>query len=270
MSASRKENAEPEDRGARERKMVTSRLRSGHLRADLTDTWLTEAERLTLSKYREDLGGDILELGVGGGRLTGRLLDTARSLFGIDIAPDMVAYCRSTFPTATFAEEDFRNLSTWNADSWDVVYSGWNSFDVLAMSERETLIADIARLLRPNGLLIFSTHNLGSLALVRRPWNGAPAGLRPLARWLARRPRALRNYWRLARLQHVGTDHAIVVDDALDHSLLQIYISRDGQERQLAAHGFVLHDCLDENAKTVAPGGSAYGSTTLYYAARRS
>ena len=261
------------DREDRQRSAITALLGRREFRADTRwiPTGPRKSERVTLAKYRAGLRGRVLELGMGGGRITDHLITIAESLHRVDIAPNMVAYCQQRFPQATFTQEDFRRLSTWPAACWDAVYGGCNTFDVLAIEERDALISDVARLLRPEGLFIFSSHNYGSLALVKKPWlhiaslnprrslrGGSSGGLR-----------AAFNYRRLAALQRVEEDYAVVVDDALDFSLLQIYIARDAQERQLAKHGLQLLECIDEDARVVAAGETGYGSITLDYVARR-
>ena len=204
----------PPDREGVQRSAITAMIRNGAFLPDWAGQWVTESERVTLAKYRDVLSGRVLELGIGGGRLTAHLMTSAESLHGIDIAPDMVAHCQQRFPQATFSQEDFRNLSAWPAERWDAVYAGFNSFDPLTMEERDVLISDVARLLRPRGLFIFSAHNFGSVALVKKPWSPVSLNPRRFGRWLVRRPRALRNYRRLAALQRVEEDYAIVVDEA--------------------------------------------------------
>ena len=86
---------------------------------------------------------------------------------------------------------------------------------------------------------------------------------------LLRLPRSLPNHRRLSREQRIEADYAILNDEAHDYSLLHYYIARDGQDRQLAAHGFELLACVDLAANEVGPGEQAFGCHELHYAARR-
>jgi SAM-dependent methyltransferase len=277
---------------AQRRDMMSTLERGGFLR-DWATTWQHEGERVLLERLRDGLRGDVLELASGGGRLTRRLIEIAGSLHGFDIAPDMVAYCQETFPSATFSQLEYSGLSRWDGERWDAVCSGCNSFDVLTDEERNALFGNVARLLRPGGIFIFSTHNLGSPLSTRKPWHLAEArhpvrlreyapwtdvrakihwcrlSLELLARWLVTRPRALSNHRRLAPFERVEDGYAIVNDGTMLCSLLQVYISRDHQETQLARHGLELLECVDEDGATVGPGEARRGSQTLYYAARR-
>lgn len=247
---------------------MLGRLRRGGLLTDWTGTWTSGAERTVLSKYRDALTGRVLEFGMGGGRITRHLVEIADTLQGVDIAEDMVTYCREQYPGATFVQEDLRNLSAWAPNAWDAIYGGYNTFDTLNCTERDTLFADVARLLRPGGLFMFSSHNRGTLPPVRKPWDLVCLRPRRPARWMLRHPRAILNYSRLAAFQRVNDDYAIVVDEAMDYSLLQIYVGRDAQQRQLAKHGLVLLDCFDDDGVPVDAGGRASWSVSLTYVAQ--
>jgi len=138
---------------AQRRDMMSTLERGGFLR-DWATTWQHEGERVLLERLRDGLRGDVLELASGGGRLTRRLIEIAGSLHGFDIAPDMVAYCQETFPSATFSQLEYSGLSRWDGESWDAVCSGCNSFDVLTDEERNALFGNVARLLRPGGIFV--------------------------------------------------------------------------------------------------------------------
>jgi SAM-dependent methyltransferase len=250
------------------RRAMMDRLRRGADLEDWTGTWTRGAEHEVLSKYSDALTGRVLEFGMGGGRMTRHLIEIAETLHGIDIAQDMVSYCQAQYPAGTFAQVDLRNLSSWDSDAWDAIYGGYNTFDTLSCTERDGLFANVARLLRPGGLFIFSSHNRGTIPLARKPWDSANPRPHGLASWLVRRPRAILNYLRLAAFQSVQEDYAILVDDALDYSLLQIYIGRDAQERQLAKHGLVLLDCFDDDGAPIDVRETASWSVSLTYVAQ--
>jgi SAM-dependent methyltransferase len=234
-----------------------------------TRTRLQPAETVLFERYRGELGGRVLELGIGGGRLTRPLVAMASALVGIDIAADMVAYCQRTYPTATFKQGDLGDLSGFQSAGFDAVVAGANVIDVLGDVGRAQLLDDLHRLLSPNGLLIFSSHNLACAPLVAGPTHTLTKNPLRFANRLLRLPRSLRNHRRLVALQHFGSDYAILNDEAHDYSLLHYYIGRDDQERQLERHGFELQQCLALDGSTVARGESAFGCHELHYAAVR-
>ena len=127
----------------------------------------------------------------------------------------------------------------------------------------------VRRILSLRGLLLFSSHNLACVPLVKGPLRSLSLNPVRAANRLVRLPRSLRNHRRLAPLQSFEPDYAIVNDVAHDHSLLHYYIARDGQERQLDAHGFDLLECLDLAGRPIERGHTGYGCHELHYAARR-
>jgi SAM-dependent methyltransferase len=234
-----------------------------------TRSRLRPAEAVLFETHREALAGRVLELGCGGGRITGHLITRAEAVQGIDIAADMVAYCQRRYPTATFALGDLRDLSEFETAGFDAVVAGFNVIDVLGDNERATLLDEIRRILSPNGLLIFSSHNLACAPLLAAPTHNLTRNPLRFANRLLRLPRSVPNHRRFVALQHFGSDYAILNDEAHDYSLLHYYIGRDAQGRQLERHGFELLQCLALDGTTVAPGESAVGCHELHYAALR-
>lgn len=233
---------------------------------------LRPVEATLIDRYRETLSGRVLELGCGAGRLTGHLVEVARAVEGIDLSPAMVAYCRQTYPAARFSVGDLQDLSSFQTGAYDVVAAPYNVLDVLGDEARREVLGDLRRLLRPGGLLIMSSHNraYGSRAATKlrqsvRLLVGSPR--RPLQS-IRSLPRRLSNRIRLRALQHEGADYAVINDEAHDFSVLHYYISRDAQERQLAAAGYRFLQCLDLDGREVRPGESAVHCSELHYVAR--
>jgi 2-polyprenyl-3-methyl-5-hydroxy-6-metoxy-1,4-benzoquinol methylase len=254
-----------------QRQAGTRTWASGVLLRSYRGRSLRPAEAAAFAHHEERLRGRVLELGCGGGRLSGHLIALGATVHGIDIAAKMVDYCRRTYPQGTFEQGELRDPSSWGAGPWDAVVAGWAVIDVLSDSERAHYFADVHSALVPGGLLIFSSHNFARARLVRGPLRSLTA-TNPvsLASQLLRLPRRYRNRRRLLPWQRFEPDYAIVNGAAHDFSLLHYYISRDGQERQLALHGFELLECLDAAGAPVASGEEAVGSHELHYAALRS
>jgi SAM-dependent methyltransferase len=241
----------------------------GHMRIYYRRQRLRAAEQGILDRYSSALSGRVLELGCGGGRITRRLVTRADQVTGIDISAAMVAECRRLFPGARFLQGDLRDLSGVGPGPWDVVVAGFNVLDVLDADDRARVLDALHGLIRPGGLLIMSSHNLACAPLIPEPTRNLSANPVRLANRLARLPRAIRNRRRLKALQRFTPDYAILNDVAHDYALLHYYVSRDGQERQFAAHGFALLECTDMTGALVAPGESAYGCHELHYVAER-
>jgi SAM-dependent methyltransferase len=206
---------------------------------------LKPVESILFARNRKELEGRILELGCGAGRVTGHLIEIAQAVHGIDISSAMVSRCQHIYPQATFSEGNLNDLSDIEASSFDVVVASACVVDVLDDDERRRMLNQVGRVLVAGGLFIASSHNL------------------------AFAPRRLRNRRRLAPLQRVEPDYAILIDEAHDFTLLHYYISRDAQARQFNEQGFELIECLDLKGTTVGPGETSARSSELHYVARR-
>jgi SAM-dependent methyltransferase len=224
-------------------------------------------ELTLLVSYRRALAGAVLELGSRGDRLTGLLAAQSHSLIGLGRSTPTVELCRSLHPTARFLERDIRDLDSFEDGQFAAVVAGHAEIDLLGDAQRRLLFDRLRRILAPDGVLIFSSHNLGCESLVPPP--GHHLGFNPLRAIprLARLPLGLGNRAQLGRLQEREHGYAILNTPAEDYSLLHYHISRDAQERQLGEHGFLLLECLAPDGAHVDEGSFAYRSRQLHYAA---
>src|SRR5258706_3427623 len=105
-------------------------------------------------------GDAILDLGVGGGRTTPYLSSLASFYVGVDYAPKMVVACQQKFPRLKFLVADAANLAPLDNRTFDSVVMAFNGMDYLIPTEsRRQGLAEIHRVLRKDGVLIFSSHN---------------------------------------------------------------------------------------------------------------
>jgi len=229
---------------------------------------LRPAESVFIDRYREDLKGKVLELGCGAGRLTGHLIEVADSVHGIDLSPRMVEHCRKEYPRGTYSVLDLRDVARFGPGYADAVIATYSVIDVLGDEERRRVLADIATILKPGGLLMMSSHNLAYVPKLRSPTDLRARNIVRRAGRLALMPFRLRNRLALTRFERKGEGWAIVNDDAHTYRLVHYYISRDAQERQLREEGFELIECLDNDGRTVGPGETGEDYVELYYIAR--
>jgi ubiquinone/menaquinone biosynthesis C-methylase UbiE len=132
--------------------------------------YLSPCEKALFDAFLKD-GDAILDLGVGGGRTTPYLSRLASRYVGVDYAPKMVAACQQKFPQLEFVLADATNLALLGDQKFDSVVMAYNGMDYLSPSEsRRRCLAEIRRVLRNGGVLIFSSHN--PRAVFSRPaWN---------------------------------------------------------------------------------------------------
>jgi len=144
--------------------------------------YLTPCERLLFDAYLRP-GMAILDLGVGGGRTTPYLSLIAGRYVGVDYASEMIAACRKKFPQLEFETANASDLSRFATSSFDAVVMAFNAMDYVIPDEsRFRALREIRRVLKPEGILIFSSHNPRAIWL-QPSWN--PQRVRDAARAMA-------------------------------------------------------------------------------------
>lgn len=229
---------------------------------------LHPAEVGLIARHRDQLSGNVLELGSTGDRLTAALVHESLSLTGLGSSTPTVDLCRSLHPTAKFLERDLRDLDSFEEGQFNAVVAGRRTIDRLGDHQRRYLLDKLRRIVADDGVLIFSSHNLGCESLVPPPARNLTAHPFRMLNRLARMPRALRNRAHLSHLQEREYGYAILNGPLDDYAFLRYYVSRDAQERQLAQHSFALMECVELDDAAVPPGDLAYGCHELHYAAR--
>jgi SAM-dependent methyltransferase len=134
--------------------------------------YLTACELLLFDLYIKP-GAAILDVGVGGGRTTAYLSGKASRYVGVDYAEEMIRTCRQKYPSLQFLVAEASDLSAFETSSFDAVICAFNGLDyVLADRARSQCFKECRRVLKPEGILLFSSHNPRSI-LVRPLWNRA-------------------------------------------------------------------------------------------------
>ncbi len=131
---------------------------------------LTACERSLFDTYLRS-GMEILDIGVGGGRTTPYLSHVASRYVGLDYSEEMIRTCREKFPQREFRVADAADLSTFANGSFDALVIAFNGLDyVMPQERRKQCLRECQRVLRPGGVLIFSSHNPRAI-LVRPAWS---------------------------------------------------------------------------------------------------
>lgn len=140
------------------------------------DSGLQSAEKLILRRLRPTLPQmDMLDIGVGAGRTARHFAPLARSYLGIDYSHAMIGYCRAHQPNIRFEVRDARALDFAADASFDFVLFSYNGIDHLHASGRAVVLREMARLLRPGGLLAFSSHNANFIVPTMAMFSFKPA-----------------------------------------------------------------------------------------------
>lgn len=135
-------------------------------------------ERLTLMRLAPRL---VLDLGCGTGRLTRLLMKRYRTaqVLGVDLAPPMLDAARRAMPwawpwqqRAAWIAADAERLPL-AAGSCDLIVSNL----MLQWCDPDAVFAECRRLLRPGGLLLFTTFGTDTLKELRAAWQHADGGV---------------------------------------------------------------------------------------------
>ena len=231
------------------------------------DTNLTPAETELLAQLSNDIAGKrVLDLGVGGGRTAPYLAERAATYVGVNSSEAMVRACRQRYPHLDFRQGDARDLSQFANGEFDFVLFSFNGIDYVGHDDRPRILRKSARVLRPGGVLVFSSHNLASVpsgTFLHRVFD-ISISANPLrsAKSIARTAVNLVNYLRNAAGQQRTADYAILVDPAHGFVLRTYYVTIEEQQRQIEAAGF--SSLID-----VVPGTDEEIPYYLYYSARK-
>jgi ubiquinone/menaquinone biosynthesis C-methylase UbiE len=147
--------------------------KSGIVREYARFSQLLPTEVAILNELRPEIEGmRPLDIGVGGGRTTGPILEISRDYTAIDIAPKMVAATRKRFGLESIWCCDARDMSRFGDSRFDFALFAFNGIDYINYEERERVLNEVARVLRAGGILVFSSHNRNLRDLGKPPWQG--------------------------------------------------------------------------------------------------
>jgi SAM-dependent methyltransferase len=227
---------------------------------------LTTPEKYCLNLISDR--GSVLDIGVGGGRTTGPLSSMFHKYIGIDYSEAMIVAAKSLFPGLDLRTMDARKLEF--DEEFDCVVFSYNGIDSVNYNDRQLIFDQVAKVLRPGGYFIYSTHNLhndrvSSLLhslivkeLIRplrgflKPWNK----IRPVVN-------RLNNFWRQSGDQE--QPFAYVNDIAQDFQLLHTYVDVAKETETLRRRGLSVIATVGNRKK--APGYDA-DDAWVYVAAK--
>ena len=181
---------------------------------------------------------DFLDIGIGGGRTTAYLYKLCKTYTGIDYSESFVKTAKQNHPSATCLTMDARNLSAFTDKRFDFVNFSFNGIDYTNVEGRKKIFSEIARVLKPNGIFFFSTHNKSHSTFNLHPWlnknNSLYANLKTL---LKISPFLFKKI--LRKKDEVFNDQfAIINDSAHNYSLMTFYTTPEFLRTQLTEINF--------------------------------
>jgi ubiquinone/menaquinone biosynthesis C-methylase UbiE len=106
-----------------------------------------------LEKPREET---ILELGCGPGEISGFLASQGAECLGTDLSPRMIDNAKKYFPRARFEVQDFHRLS-YESESFSRIVAYYAIVN-LTMEEIEKAFVEVRRVLKTDGIFLFTFH----------------------------------------------------------------------------------------------------------------
>jgi len=231
---------------------------------------LTPPETACLLKYQPHIfGRDVLDIGVGAGRTARYLAPLARRYEAVDYSPVMVGYVKKTMPEISVRQADFRDLSDFDNLSFDFVFATDNVIDALSHEGRLRALHEASRVLRPGGILAFSSHNIHYKKAFSGPqleWSSNP--LRFAAN-CAKFAISWRHHLRVAPLRRTTPDYALLNDPGHFYACLHYYAARSKVNSQLGYAGMRLIEAFDVDGRVAPEAGDDSKTPSLLYVAKR-
>lgn len=242
-------------------------MRTATARITNRDCQIFPAEEVILREISEEFRGrSILDIGVGTGRSTGPLLKISESYIGIDYSPAMIGMAKEMYPGVNFRCGDARDLSAFGKEKFDLVWFSFNGIDYASHEDRLRILAEVRRVVKPNGAFCFSSHNRDypvrsafDISHIRRSESPITV-LKSCAVYL------IGIFNTLSRKRHEihSDDYAILNDEGNLYKLLTYYISEERQMAQLEAAGFATVRSYG-NLGGLTELGSGHGESFMIY-----
>lgn len=204
-------------------------------------------EVAAIARVAEEVrGAPLLDVGVGGGRTVPMLRALSQDYVAVDYTPELVEICRCNHPGVVVHQMDARDLSAFPENHFGLVMFSFNGIDAVDCDGRAAILREFARVLRPGGLLLFSTHNLRGPSyrenltrfLQWPKWSPNPLRFGfNAARIVVNLPLAAVNYLRHSRLNREYDGYAVRVCAAHKFGIVILYHEMATQKRVLAGLG---------------------------------
>ncbi len=164
--------------------------------AEYEASYLRTDEEVLVRRYFVNTQGKLLVLGCGAGRTLRPLHEMGFAVTGVDFVPEMVAAAKLALALLPVAVEQMDAAQLGFADqSFDYVFFPFHGIDYVT-PDIYAAVKEAARVLRPNGVFIFNSHNRFFLKKLHCLFSGPVAeysGLltyRTLGWWEKRKMRA--------------------------------------------------------------------------------
>ena len=231
---------------------------------------LQNPEVMILVKHRESIvDKHVLDIGCGSGRTTAILKNLSSGYVGLDYSFDMIESCRKRFEDVHFIHGDVREMSEFEDGEFDYVMFSFNGLDSINHEDRLQGLREIHRVLKQDGLFVFSAHNRNHRYAISRPkmeFSTTPCKqVENFIKFL----KSTRNCLRNKNHQVFNEQYAIINDVAHNYAMLTYYIDKANQVSQLEKIGFETIEIYDTSGNILNIDSNDKDSAWIYYVAKK-
>jgi len=230
---------------------------------------LLPPEVACLLKYQPHLfQRDVLDIGIGAGRTARYLAPLARRYEGVDYSSVMVGYMKRAMPEISVRQADFRDLTMFADESFDFIFATDNVIDALPHEGRLMALGEARRVLRRDGVVAFSSHNIDYKKAFMGPQLHFSSN--PI-RFVANCANYFLSQWNHSRVAHLRTitsEYALLNDPGHRYACLHYYASRSTVRSQLASCELQLIETFDAGGQLVQEAKDISETPNLLYVAQ--
>ncbi len=229
---------------------------------------LFETEKVLFEKLFPTIkDSKILDIGVGGGRTTKFLLQVSNDYIGVDYVAQFAKETGEKYPNAKILCGDARNLIEFEDETFDFVLFSYNGIDAISNADRVKALKEIYRVLKKDGIFMFSSHNRDYKYFKKLPWHQNIKFDAKYFIFVLHCLYHLPKHFKMKKHEINAENYAVVNDGDHRFSLLTYYISIEKQIKQLTEIGFFGIEAYDIEGKLVENDSASHW---IYYLAKKS
>ncbi len=216
-------------------------------------------------------GRQVLDIGIGAGRTTRFLLPRAARYAGGDYSAEMIEAARKRLPEADLSVTDARDLSAYADGEFDTVIFSFNGLDSLSHESRLTALAEMHRVLKPGGWLVFSSHNRDRVTVSVFSLRNLDVSMNPRRMFsnAAGYVRCIVNWLRFKRFAVKAAEYDMRLDSGSEYKTPLYYIDKKRQAAQLTRFGFKVVSMWGAKGKKAALDELDSESPWIFFVARK-
>lgn len=229
-----------------------------------------KSEAIIISKYKNNIKNrPILDIGCGAGRTTSFLKKETSQYYGFDYSFQMVKAAMADNKDVPLFQGDARTIP-FKPDFFDFAIFSFMGLDDIPPNGRINTLMEIGRILRKEGIFVFSSNNRNYHQAGSQPKLYFTIHPRAMLRQLIQFIRSYYIYL-IKRKQQVYTEtYALLNEFSHGNAFLSYFIGKAEQKKQLAENGFELLEIYDSEGVKLELDSPDHHSYCIYYVARKS